>query len=135
MTEEKKDPRSIDLDKLKLRSIKSLISFRINQLPEVDLIGEIISDNDEYLEVTNPFLALPVQNPGSNAISLGLRPLTMTLSKGQSVIFKKEDILMYFEITNQYLISSYINATSDIQIATPEQIPRDNSGVIDMFSR
>ena len=55
--------------------------------------------------------------------------------KGQSVIFKKEDILIYFEITNQYLISSYINATSDIQIATPEQMPRDNSGVIDMFSR
>ena len=68
------DPRFIDLVDLKERRIKPLISLRIKDMPEIDIIGELIKEDDiDYFYVSNLYLAIPVQNPGDPNVSLGLR--------------------------------------------------------------
>ena len=133
---ENENPRVIDIKDLKERRIKPLISLRLDKMPEIDIIGELVLDDEEnyLLHVSNLFLAIPVQNQGDTNISLGLRPWSMTVYKDQIIIFNKENILTYFEITNQVLINSYINSTSDIKIASPGDIPPPSrrNGVIDL---
>jgi hypothetical protein len=127
------DPRNIDVNELKERRIKPLISFRLKQMPEIDIIAELIEDNFlDYLTVSNLYLAIPIQSPNDGSISLGLRPWSMTATKDQKLIFEKEDVVTYFEITNQVLINSYINSTSDIKIAGPDQMPKSRGSVIDL---
>lgn len=127
------DPRKINVQELKERRVKPLISIRLRDMPEIDIIAELIEDSDyQFLTVSNLYLAIPVQNQGDSAISLGLRPWSMTATKDQKLIFDRDDIITYFEITNQVLINSYINSTSDIKIAGPDQMPKSRGSVIDL---
>jgi hypothetical protein len=91
-----KDPRLIDVEDLKSRRIKPLISIRLLKMPELDIIGELIEDTKNFLYASNLYLAIPVQNPGESNISLGLRPWSMTASKDQEIVIDKKDILVYF---------------------------------------
>ena len=128
------DMRAIDVVELKSRSIKPIIGIRADQTPGIDIIAEIISDLDDYLVISNPLLVMPIQVPNSEELRLWLRPWSMTLEKDQRVILSKSGILTYFELTNKQLINLYVSNTSEIQLASPNQIPK-SPGVINLFQK
>lgn len=138
------DPRTINVKSLKENSLKPLVSIRLKDLSDVDLVAELITDysdnvanpNLNYIEIKNPYLLLPVQDPTNPSfIKILPRPWNMTAAKDQSIIIMKNDILVYFELVNKEVINFYINATSDIKIATPDDIPNNKDGVISIVRK
>lgn len=134
------DPRTINVDRLKEDFLKPLISIRLKDLSDVDIIAELVKDcpdiDSNYLEIKNPYLLLPIQDPSNPAfIKILPRPWNMTAAKDQSIILMKKDILVYFELVNKEVINFYINATSDIKIASPNDVPENKNGVISFAKR
>ena len=125
--------RKIDVEDLRLRSIKPLIYFKVKDQPELDMIAVIAGDEDDKIMISNPFLIIPIQDPQTQRLGIMLRPWSFVLPKDEIVMFNKKDLFYYYELTDKSMIDSYIGSTTNISLATPDQIPKDR--VIDIAGR
>ena len=115
--------KKIDVLELRSRTIKPLIYFKLKAHPEIDIIAVIVSDDDLSISISFPFLVMPIQEPGTQRLGLMIRPWSFILPKEEVIEIEKSDLMYYFELTDKSLINSYIEATTNLSIASPRVSP------------
>lgn len=128
--------RKINVEELRLNSVKPLIYLKFKYQPEIDMVSVIVEDNDDSITISNPFLVIPIQDPNTQRLGLMLRPWSFTLPKDETVVIPKSDLVYYYELKDKSMIDSYIGSTTNIEIAGPSQMPRaPENGIIDLSER
>jgi len=127
--------RKINVEELRLQSIKPLIYLKVKTQPELDMIAVIAEDLDDMIMVSNPFLVIPIQDPQTQRLGIMLRPWSFVLPKDEIIHFNKKDLLYYYELKDKSMIDSYIGSTTNITLATPDQMPGNQNGVIDISDK
>lgn len=128
--------RKINVEELRMNSIKPLIYLKFKDHAEIDMVAVIVADDNDSISISNPFLVIPIQDPNTQRLGLMLRPWSFVLPKDEVVMILKSDLFYYYELKDKSMIDSYIGSTTNIEIAGPEKMPQPpQGGIIDLSER